>query len=200
MNDFIDGFWQGLIATSFLEWIAVLTGLIYVILAARKSIWCWSFALISSSLYVYICYGLQLYIESFLQVFYVVMAVVGWLLWSRTKNEKLFVKKWPLKFHVLNLMLSTVVTILVGWSFDEWTDQQYPYTDAFTTVFSLVATFMVTKKVLNNWLYWIFVDIVAIFLYMGRDLYLSSVLYLLFTILAIFGWMQWRKQFKLQES
>lgn len=201
MNDFIEGFREGIIATSLIEWIAVATGLTYVILAAKKSIWCWIFALISSSIYVYLCYSTQLYIESFLQVFYVVMAIVGWILWNKTKNQKLFVKKWPLKYHIWNLSLSAGVTILLGLTFIEWKeDQAYPFVDSFTTVFSLTATFMVTKKVLNNWIYWIVIDIVAIFLYMSRGFYMTSVLYLLFTILAIFGWLQWRKQYKLQQS
>ena len=76
----------------------------------------------------------------------------------------------------------------------------YPYTDAFTTVFSLAATFMVTKKVLNNWLYWVVIDLVSIFLYMSRGLELAAVQYLLFTVLAILGWIQWRKQYKLQTA
>ena len=200
MNEFIEGFKEGIIATSWLEWTAVSTGVIYVILAARKSILCWVFALVSSILWVYICYTAQLYIESSLQIFYVVMAVVGWFIWNKTKDEKLFVKKWPIKYHIFNLSLSTGVMILLAMSLDLWTDQAYPYTDAFTTVFSLAATFMVTKKVLGNWVYWIVVDLVSIFLYMSRGLELAAVQFLFFTILAIFGWMQWRKQFKLQKA
>lgn len=200
MNEFLDGFRQGIIETSWLEWLAFIASIAYVILAARKSIWCWSFALISSGLYVFICYNTQLYLESSLNVFYVVMAVVGWVFWNQSKNEKIFVKKWPLKFHVMNLSLSTGVTILLGLAFDEWTNQAYPYTDAFTSVFSLTATFMVTKKVLNNWIYWIFIDLVSIFLYLSRGLELAAVQFLIFTILAIFGWYHWRKQYKLQAA
>lgn len=200
MNELIEGFRNGISEASLLEWIAVTTGLIYVILAAKRSIFCWLFAICSAGIYVYLCYSTQLYIESFLQVFYIVMAVLGWLLWSKTKNEKLFVKKWPVKYHVWNLSLSAGVTIILGLAFDLFTDQAYPYTDSFTTVFSLAATYMVTKKELNNWIYWIAIDIVAAFLYMGRGFYLTALLYALFTILAIFGWLQWRKQFKLQDQ
>ena len=200
MNDFVEGFKQGLLDTPLLEWIAVVAGVAYVILAARRSIWCWIFAIISSAIYIYLCYIVQYYLESVLQVFFLVMGVVGWIMWEKSKNQELFVIKWPQKFHIINLSASTGLTLLLGLIFDVYTDQTNPYADAFTTVFSLTATFMVTKKVLNNWLYWIVIDIVAVFLYMARGYYLSSVLYFLFTILAIFGWMQWRKQIKLQQA
>jgi nicotinamide mononucleotide transporter len=105
-----------------------------------------------------------------------------------------------LTFHLANIGASLVFSIGLGAILDANTDQAAPYIDAFTTVFSLAATFMVTKRVLNNWLYWIVIDFVSIYLYFTRGLELSSVLYLIFTVLAFFGWLEWRKQLKLQEQ
>lgn len=207
---FFEILWMYVEATSWLEWLAVITGVAYVILASYQSIWCWLFAFISSSLYVYICIDFNLYIESGLQLFYVAMAIVGWLSWKHTNEhrtratndlmdapkEKSAVQVWSLKLHALNIVASGVVAFTLGWIFDSYTDQSNPYMDAFTTVYSLLATFMVTRRVLENWIYWIVIDLVSIYLYSSRELYLSSVLYALFTILAAVGFYAWYREYK----
>jgi len=189
-----DNLIEGILSTSALEWIAVSSSIIYVILAARKLIYCWLFAFISSALYVYICLSANLYLESVLQLFYVVMAVVGFLLWNKSESEEII--KWPAKYHVINLSLSTLTVLLFGYLFSVYTDQANPYVDASTTVFSLVATFMVTKKVLENWIYWIIIDAVSVYLYFSRDLHLTAVLFVIFTVLAIVGYVSWNKTMK----
>ena len=189
-----DNLLEGILSTSALEWIAVCSSIIYVILAARKLIYCWLFAFISSALYVYICLSANLYLESVLQLFYVVMAVVGFLLWNKSESEEII--KWPAKYHVINLSLSTLTVLLFGYLFSVYTDQANPYVDASTTVFSLVATFMVTKKVLENWIYWIIIDAVSVYLYFSRDLHLTAVLFVIFTVLAIVGYVSWNKTMK----
>lgn len=189
-----DNLIEGILSTSALEWIAVSSSIIYVILVARKLIYCWLFAFISSALYVYICLSANLYLESVLQLFYVVMAVVGFLLWNKSESEDII--KWPAKYHVINLSLSTLTVLLFGYLFSVYTDQANPYADASTTVFSLVATFMVTKKVLENWIYWIIIDAVSVYLYFSRDLHLTAVLFVIFTVLAIVGYVSWNKTMK----
>ena len=118
------------------------------------------------------CIRDSLYLESVLQLFYVVMAVVGFLLWNKSDSGEII--KWPAKYHVINLSLSTLTALLLGYLFSVFTDQANPYVDASTTVFSLVATFMVTKKVLENWIYWIIIDTVSVYLYFSRDLHLQQ--------------------------
>lgn len=200
----VEAFWAGVIETPALEWFAVVTGILYVIFAAKRHIVCWLFALLSSLSFVFLCFSFQLYIETSLQVFFVVMAIVGWLSWlpnnkeATDKDETTEIKTWKVSNHLLNIAISGVVAFLLGFSFELWTDQANPYVDAFTTVFSLVATFMVTRKVLENWVYWIIIDFVSIFLYFSRGLYLSSLLYIVFTILAVFGFMAWYKRYKTQ--
>ena len=189
-----DNLIEGILSTIVLEWIAVCSSIIYVILAARKLIYCWLFAFISSALYVYICFAANLYLESVLQLFYVVMAVVGFLLWNKSDSGEII--KWPAKYHVINLSLSTLTALLLGYLFSVYTDQANPYVDASTTVFSLVATFMVTKKILENWVYWIIIDAVSVYLYFSRDLHLTAVLFVIFTLLAITGYVSWNKTMK----
>lgn len=198
--DFIDTFLSGVTATSWLEWFAVLTSILYVIFAAKKMIICWFFALITSALYIIICYKFQLYIETVLQVFYLVMAFVGWWSWNKSEESHMDIQKWHINKHLLNVIFSGVLAYILGFIFDTYTDQMNPYLDAFTTCYSLLATFMVTKKVLENWIYWIVIDVVSIFLYAGRSLYLSAVLFFIFTILATVGYFAWRRQFKRQHA
>ena len=212
MSEFWSGIYQGILFTPLIEWMAVLTGVLYVIFASREKIICWLFALISSVLYIYICITSQLYIESALQLFYFVMAIVGFLAWqnkhmfrfreeefTEPKSKQALIRKWSVKAHALNVLVSGVIAVAMGLFFDVYTDQQNPYLDAFTTVYSLAATFMVAQRVLENWVYWIIIDLFSIYLYYSRGLYLSALLFVLFMVLAVFGLVSWYKRYKRQQ-
>ena len=197
---FVNSLWENILATSLIEWAAVVSSILYVMLAAKRMILCWLFAFIGSALFVYLCYIGELYIESILQLFYVAMAVVGWIYWKKSETDRLEIKTWTLNQHGINIIISGAVAALLGYLFSTYTNQANPYVDAFTTCYSLSATFMVTKKVLGNWVYWIIIDIVSIYLYAQRDYHLTAVQYVIFTVIAVFGFMAWLKQYKLQES
>jgi nicotinamide mononucleotide transporter len=189
----------GLGATDLLEQVAVLCALLYVVLISFKSQWGWLFATISSAIYIFICYFGKLYLETGLQVFYVAMAIYGWYEWSDAEDEtNQGIKRWSPKTHMYLISGSLVLTLITGLVFDVYTDQANPYLDAFTTVFSLAATYMVTQKILENWLYWIVIDLVATLLYVNRGLELTGILYLLYTVIAVFGFFNWKKTFILQ--
>lgn len=192
--------WEAILATSLIEWLAFVSSILYVILAARQLIICWLFGFIGSALYIYVCYSGTLYIESFLQLFYVAMAVVGWLTWKNSKPEDSNIEKWAFNKHFLNIIISGGTALILGFAFANYTNQANPYVDAFTTCFSLSATFMVTKKVLGNWIYWIVIDIVSIYLYGQQGYNLAAVQYLIFTVLAISGFITWNQQFKIQKG
>lgn len=212
MSEFWSGIYQGVLFTPLIEWVAVLTGVLYVIFASREKIICWLFALISSALYIYICITSQLYIETALQLFYFVMAIVGFLAWqnkqmfrfreeecTEPKGKQALIRLWSLKAHALNILISGVIAVAMGLFFDVYTDQQNPFLDAFTTVYSLAATFMVAQRVLENWVYWIIIDLFSIYLYYSRGLYLSALLFVLFMVLAVFGLVIWYKRHKRQQ-
>ena len=200
MMAFFTSVLEGILATSIIEWLAVVSSVIYVILAAKRLILCWFFAFVGSFLFVYLCYIGDLYIESILQLFYVAMAVVGWVSWKKSASENLSIKQWGLNNHILNIAISGIVAYLLGYIFDNYTNQANPYVDAFTTCYSLSATFMVTRKILGNWIYWIVIDVVSIYLYAQRDYNLTAVQYGLFSILAVFGYIAWRKEYKHQKG
>ena len=200
MIEFFDKVYEGVMATSLWEWLAVLSSILYVFFAAKKKIICWFFALIASALYIYVCFISMLYVETILHVFYLVMAVVGWLMWHKTHAIQVDIKTWTSMQHTVNIFCSLIIAIIVGYIFDTYTGQENPYMDAFTTCFSLAATYMVTQKVLENWLYWIIIDAVSVYLYATRGLELSALLFFIFTILAVWGYFSWSKQYKIQKG
>lgn len=200
MTTFFTSVYEGIKATSLVEWLAVISTIAYVILIAKKLIIAWLFAFVGAVLFVYLCYVGNLYIEALLQLFYVVMAIVGWLSWKKDTSDKIIIKTWKVNTHLLNIVISGMVSIIFGYIFDNYTNQANPYMDAFTTCYSLSATFMVAQKILENWIYWIVIDFVSIFLYAQRDYNLTAVQYVLFTILAIVGYIAWRKEYKTQKA
>tara|TARA_B100000787_G_C16181975_1_gene292377 strand:- start:1374 stop:1970 length:597 start_codon:yes stop_codon:yes gene_type:complete len=178
---------------SIIESIAVFFSILYVILAVKESILCWGAAAISVILYIYICYTAQLYPETGLQVFYLLMAFYGYHQWNKN-DSTLKIQQWTTTKHLLILLLGASLTFLMGFYFTIYTNAAMPLVDSFTTVFSVFATYMVTKKVLGNWLYWIVIDIVSVYLYFSRDLHLTSLLFIMYTVIAIFGYFSWLKR------
>ena len=179
---------------SIIESVAVLFSILYVILAAKENIWCWAAAIISVSLYVYIFYTVQLYPETGLQIFYFIMAIVGYYMWNKQDKER--IKEWSETKHLLIILFGAIFTFFMGFYFSTYTDSQMPIIDSFTTVFSIIATYMVIKKVLGNWLYWIVIDAVSVYIYFNRDLHLTSLLFVAYTIIAVFGYFAWLKRMK----
>ena len=174
---FLTDVWDAIKATSLIEWLAVVSSVIYVILAAKRLITCWLFAFVGSSLFVYLCYMGELYLESMLQLFYVAMAVVGWVSWKNLKPKNTNIKKWGLNNHALNILIIGIIAVILGSLFDNYTSQVNPYVDSFTTCYSLSATFMVTRQILGNWIYWIVIDLISISLYAQNDLSLTAIQY-----------------------
>ena len=181
--------WSGI------ESIAVLFSILYIILAAKENISCWLAAIISVSTYIYICFSAQLYAETMLQVFYLLMAFYGYYNW-RKKESCLQIIEWSIKKHLIVFILATTATFLMGFYFVTYTNAKMPIIDSFTTIFSIIATYMVVKKVLGNWLYWIVIDSVSVYLYFSRDLHLTSLLFITYTIIAFFGYFNWLKIIK----
>jgi nicotinamide mononucleotide transporter len=177
---------------SILETIAVIFSLLYVYLAAHQNNLCWLAAVISVSLYIYICFNAKLYAETILQVFYFLMAIYGFYSWKKN-NSQLQISTWPIKKHLFIIFLGTILTFFLGFIFSNFTDAEMPLVDSFTTVFSVFATYMVVKKILSNWLYFIIIDIISTYLYFSRDLHLTSLLFLLYTFIAVAGFIKWNR-------
>jgi nicotinamide mononucleotide transporter len=196
MNEIIQFFSQTTFNWNLVECVAVFFSILYVILAAKESIWCWGAGAISVSLYIYICFFAKLYPETGLQVFYLFMAFYGYYHWDK-KEQSLQISEWSIGKYLFILVIGAILTFLMGFYFATYTNAKMPIVDSFTTVFSLFATYMVAKKILGNWLYWIVIDAVSVYLYFSRDLHLTSLLFMAYTIIAIFGYFSWIKKMKI---
>jgi len=190
-----------------LELAAVITALLYVILAARGNIWCWPAAFVSTALYTAIFYDVYLWMDSLLQLYYMVMAVYGWFCWQKEKNKaasnvlesQISVSQWPLIRHVKAIIVLTILSLALGWFMDVKTPTDFPYLDAATTVFAVFTTYLVTQKVLENWLYWLVIDFVSIYIYIQKGLMPTAVLFALYVVLAAYGYYHWLQALRQQE-
>ena len=183
-------------ALSIPETAAVLLAIAYLVLAIRQNILCWAAALISSLIYTAVFHSALLYMESALQIFYAAMAVYGWYQWRYAGDEGVGVRihTWKPIRHAWVIAAIIAVALLLGWIMSQ-TDAAFPYADAFTTVAAIVTTFMVARKVLENWLYWFVIDSVSIYLYVARELYLTALLFAFYLVLIVIGFRRWRRDY-----
>ena len=190
MNDIIQFLNQINFNWSIIESVAVIFSISYVILVAKENIWCWAAAGISVILYIYICFNAKLYAETGLQIFYLFMAFYGYYNWNKN-NRRLQIKEWSIRKHLFLILLGAILSFLMGFYFATYTNSKMPIVDSFTTVFSIIATYMTVKKILENWLYWIVIDTVSVYLYATRELHLTSILFMIYTIIALTGYFSW---------
>ena len=183
-----------------LEGIAVAAAIVYLLLAIRQNIACWLFAGISTSIFVYLFFDARLYMDSILNVFYVGMAIYGWLVWrhGRKDDHELAVSTWPLLRHARATAVIAVMSGMSGYLLATYTDAEFPYVDSLTTWSSIWATFLVARKVLENWWYWLAIDIASTFIYCIRDLELTAMLFIVYVIMIPFGLVSWRRSMRAQ--
>ncbi len=181
-----------------MESLAVVTALLYLVLAIRENIWCWLFAAISTAVYVYLFLVAKLYMESVLNVFNFVIAIYGWYTWyfGRTDGHELAVVRWPIRIHAIAIFLAIIVSLANGYLLQRYSDAAFPYIDSMTTWGALWATFLVARKVLENWWYWLVIDFVLVFVYWARDLQLTALLFVIYLIMIPFGLVSWTRSWR----
>lgn len=181
---------------TFLEWAAVAFNIAYVILAARKNNWCWPLGIVGSALSIMLFVNTKLYAESVLFSYYIVMGFYGWWQWSghRSDSNDLEIKQWKITKHIKVLLLGYFGTTVLFGVLQHFTDAVMPLLDSFTTVFSFIATWMVAKRLLENWIYWIAIDALTIYLYASRGLNLYAALSAVYTLMAIYGYVAWSRE------
>jgi nicotinamide mononucleotide transporter len=185
---------------NYIELLASLFGVIYVILAIRENIWCWIAGIINVSLYIFVFWQSRIYGMMGLQTIYLFMSVYGLVLWAgliRKKNSRgdLPVTLTPRKTGWILLTFTIFAALLAGYLLS-FTDNLIPYMDGLTSALGLVATWMTARKYLENWLVWIVNDVICVALYAYMGLWLTMGLYLIFAIMAVVGYYTWRKSAK----
>lgn len=189
----LDSLLAAFAAVSAIEWVAAGLALGYLLLAIRQSPWCWAFAIASAVLYLVVFSRAGLVMQAALQVFYVGMAVYGWRAWRGSgSSAPVAISRWPALWHLLAAAavgaLALVNGAMVGRSAS---GSIVPYVDAAIAWGSVLTTWMVARKVLENWLYWIVLDFAAAVLAAWQGLAATSLLFLLYTALAVLGHRQW---------
>jgi nicotinamide mononucleotide transporter len=164
-------------------------------LATKENVLYWPVGVVSVVLYSYIFYEAKLYADAALQIVYLILTAYGWWQWLRggESGTVLKVRSTPAKAWLLLFIAGAIGSFILAEVMRRWTDNPAPYIDATTASFSIVAQWMTAKKWLENWLVWIVVDVVYVFLYIKRDLKPTAVLYAVFLVLAVKGFRDWRR-------
>jgi len=190
------------VETQAVEIVSVVTGIGYSVLAALRNRLCWIAGAVSSACAA-VAYGAgKLPMQAGLQVFFVVMALYGWISWTRSAAEgEVPVSLWPFQFHLIAAVLITALSLGIASLLSASTDAAaWPRLDSLTTWFSLLATWLVARGKLENWLYWIVIDLVLVFLSYKQGLMGMALLNLLFIAIATGGFIAWRRRFRAQGS
>ena len=176
------------------EGTAVILAVLYLLLAMRQHILCWLCWIISSCLYLYVMYEAGLYMESILQIFYIIMGFYGWSQWNKSGDQvSLQVNRWSLLNHLIAIAVVLMLTFASGKVLELYTEAAMPFIDALTTWGAVVTTYMVAKKLLENWVYWFVIDSISIYLFVSRELYFTAFLFLVYLFIIVIGYRSWRE-------
>lgn len=184
-----------------LELAAVLLAIAYLVFAIRQNIWCWLCAGISTAIYVVLFAKARLYMESALNVFYFAMAIYGWSVWvsGQSGERPMPVSVWPGSVHARAITVVIILSLVSGYLLNRYTDAEFPYIDSLTTWSAIWATFLIARKVLENWWYWLVIDLASIMIYWSRDLQLTSLLFVAYVIMIPFGLLSWLRTWRAEQ-
>jgi len=193
LGDLLQALSKGLQALPAWEATAVLLALGYLVLIIRQNAAGWPAAIASGAIYLVLMFRAGLYMQSALQAFYIAMAGYGWWNWNRGANDQaLPVVSWPPSAHAGPLAVILAAGLSSGYLLDRFTVAAMPYPDALAAWGAIVTTWLVARKVLQNWHYWFFIDSLSIYLYASRGLWLTTGLFALYLVLIVVGYRQWR--------
>lgn len=195
-------FWANLLDTTLLEFIAVVFGLMSVWFAKQENILVFPTGIISVLIYVYICFGIKLYADAGINLFYFIMSVYGWYNWTR-KTEKPALRitacqlnDWLIAIFMLMASAAIILMLLFYYKADDeayWATQ-VPYIDTMTTAIFIVGMWLMAFKKVENWIFWIIGDVVSVPLYAYKGLVFTSFQFLVFLVIAVLGYLAWRKK------
>jgi nicotinamide mononucleotide transporter len=183
--------------TSGVEIVAAVLAVLYLLLAIRQHMGCWAAAFVSSCLYVRVLFGAHLYMEAALNAFYAGMAVYGYRQWhGAAAGAPLPVARWPWSRHALGLAGVLALSVVSSFFLRRFTPAAWPFVDSMTTWASVFATFLVARKVFENWHWWLVIDSVSAGLYFNRKLYVTMLLFALYLLMIVIGMREWRRSLR----
>ena len=184
------------------EIVAAILAIAYLILAMLQDIRCWVAWIISSLMYFFVMYSANLYMEALLQIFYIFIGLYGLYQWRYKSDLKtgLKITTWSVKNHLMVIGILVLLTLISGYVLTIYTAAASPFIDAFTTWGAIAASYLVAKKILENWFYWFVIDFVSVFLFISRELYPTALLFIVYLVLVVIGYSAWRKSWQLADE
>lgn len=192
------------IISNYIELLGAILGIAYIFFSIRQNILTWPTGLLTSALYVWVFFVSKLYADMGLQIYYVLISIYGWYEWiyGRSNDHKttLEISRITQKSAYLLTLISLFLFVLMWFILKNYTDSPVPAADALATSLSIVATWMLARKILEHWLIWIFVDTFSIGLFLYKGLYPTVFLFIVYTTMAILGFIEWKKSFDKKNS
>lgn len=191
------------IYSHYIEIIGSILSVIYLYLSIKQKVSLWIFGFMCSALYIVVFFQSKFYADMTLQFYYLGVSIYGWFSWkekAKQTGKELPIKKTNLRNVLILLPITIAVLFLYYYILKNHTDSPLPFADSFTTALSITATWMLAKKMIEHWILWIIVDSVSAGLYFYKELYPTTILFVIYTIMAVIGWIQWRKDLKLQTN
>lgn len=197
MTDFVTSW----IWANKIEILGAILGLLYIFFSIRQHILTWPTGLFTSLLYTAVFFQSGFYADMGLQVYYVVISIYGWYYWLKggkkgRQQEQVPVTKMPKHLLLKTIVATVAIYILILFVLIRFTDSTVPVMDSLTTALSITATWMLAKKYIDHWLIWIFVDLVSAGLYVYKGLWPTVILFTVYTIMAVLGYIEWKKSIK----
>lgn len=191
MNQFVE--W---LSVNYIEVLGAILGFLYIIFSIRQNILTWLTGLVTSALYIYVFFVSKFYADMGLQVYYVFVSIYGWYHWvkGRENSKEIPVTNTKPKEWIWLLFVSAVLFIIIYYILKKFTDSPVPVGDSITTSLSIVATWMLARKMLEHWLIWIFVDALSMGLYIYKSLWPTVILFFVYTVMAYIGYIKWKKE------
>ncbi len=190
---------------NYLEIIGTVVGLAYLWLEYKASIYLWIAGIIMPAIYIFVYYTAGLYADFGINIYYLLAAIYGWIAWKRGSNHQtdgeeknLPITSMPLRHYLPLLAVFILAMAGIAWILIRYTDSNVPWLDSFTTALSIIGMWMLARKYVEQWFAWIAVDVVCCGLYIYKELYFTSALYGLYSIIAIFGYLKWKKLMNIQ--
>ena len=185
---------------NWIELLGSVLSIIYLYLSIKQRVSLWIFGFLCSLLYVVVFFQSKFYADMSLQFYYLGVSAFGWISWKAGKPEnrkELPVKRTTPLSGAIILVIALVLYFLYYFILSEYTDSPLPKADAFTTALSIVATWMLARKMIEHWWLWIIVDSVSAGLYFYKALYPTAILFVIYTVMAIIGYRQWKKSLQM---
>lgn len=177
------------------EIFGVVTGLIYVGLAARSSVLCWPVGIINAIIYFFVFYISRIYGDMSLQLLYLCLSVYGWIYWkNNTEGGNKKIKRLSTIEIFYCIIFIIMISVIIYLIFIKYTNNALPILDSITTALSLLGQILLTRKFLENWLIWLMANFLYLVVYFKRELYLTMGLYSIFILVSIYGFVYWKKQ------